>query len=56
MMRESVQLGVGAEAEAVLLREAKHQRPASDVCLLRLAAGGCEQATGRTHDPRGIDQ
>jgi hypothetical protein len=27
MMRESVQLGVGAEAAAVLLREAKHQRP-----------------------------
>jgi hypothetical protein len=33
MMRESVQLGVGVESEAVLLREAKHQRPASDVVL-----------------------
>jgi len=33
MMRESVQLGVGAKAAAVLLREAKHQRPASDVVL-----------------------
>jgi hypothetical protein len=28
-----VQLGVGAKAAAVLLREAKHQRPASDVVL-----------------------
>jgi hypothetical protein len=30
MMRESVQIGVGAEADAVLLREAKQQQPLSD--------------------------
>jgi hypothetical protein len=33
MMRASVQLGVGAEATALLLREAKHQRPAGDALL-----------------------
>ena len=56
MMRESVQLGVGVEAEPVPLREVKHQRPTSDPVLAQARTGGCEQATAPTHDPRGIDQ
>ena len=47
MMRESIQLGVRVDADEVLLREAEHERPASDVRPRLVPAFRAEQQRGR---------